>query len=452
MLASGPLATLPAGPVTASLRLGAAFRDFSSTSNVAGNQIRSDLSRNRGAAQVNLGVPLLGQVDGKVSPLGHLALNGNAAFERLSDAGSLWTYGFGLNWSPAKGIDFVASVTREAGAPTLEQLGGPVLVTPNVRTFDFARREVLDLTRISGGNPALRNNNRQLVRLGLNLHPFAKTDLTFSIDYVRTRTDDPIATFPIVTPQVEAAFPERFTRSANGQLLSIDSRPINFTAARQQQLRWGINFTRPLGEVPEFMRDSQVRVVTSEAEARRLFPNAQMLRAQPGSAAFEGASNLTSRFYLSLYHNWYLEDEIALRAGVPVLNLLKDSAVDFLGGRRRHEIDLQAGIFKRGLGARLTASWRSGTQIDNAGTAAGGLRFNDLAIVNLNLFANLAERFAGDSSQRWLKGLRASIGVTNLFNTRPQVRDAAGATPLSYQSAYLDPLGRVISFSLRKVL
>lgn len=452
LLASGPLATLPAGPFTASLRVGAEFRDFSSRAEFAGNDVRSDLARDRGAAQINLGLPLLGDAGGKASPLGHLALNGNAAFERLSDAGSLWTYGFGLNWSPAKGIDLVASVTREEGAPSLEQLGGPVLVTPNVRTFDFARREVVDLTRISGGNAALRNDDRQLVRLGLNLRPLASTDLTFSIDYVRTRIDDPIAAFPIVTPQVEAAFPERFARSATGQLLRIDSRPINFAAAHQQQLRWGVNFTRPLGEVPEFMRNAQVRVVTSEAEARRLFPNAEMVRAQPGSATFQGASNLTSRFFVSLYHNWYLEDEIVLRPGVPVLNLLEDGAVDFLGGRRRHEIDLQAGVFKRGLGARLSASWRSGTRIAETGTVAGDLRFNDLAVVNLALFANLAERFGGETAPRWLKGMRASIGITNLFNTRPQVRDAAGTVPLSYQSAYLDPLGRVFSFSLRKLL
>ncbi|WP_192803352.1 hypothetical protein, partial [Streptococcus agalactiae] len=78
----------------------------------------------------------------------------------------------------------------------------------------------------------------------------------------------------------------------------------------------------------------------------------------------------------SLYHNWYLEDEIVLRPGVPVLNLLEDGAVDFLGGRRRHEIDLQAGVFKRGLGARLSASWRSGTRIAETGTVAGDLRFN----------------------------------------------------------------------------
>ncbi|MEJ8630412.1 hypothetical protein P0F65_12230 [Sphingomonas sp. I4] len=47
--------------------------------------------------------------------------------------------------------------------------------------------------------------------------------------------------------------------------------------------------------------------------------------------------------------------------------------------------------------------------------------------------------------------MRATLGVTNLFNIRPRVRDRTGTTPLSYQPAYLDPLGRTLSFNLRKV-
>ncbi len=84
--------------------------------------------------------------------------------------------------------------------------------------------------------------------------------------------------------------------------------------------------------------------------------------------------------------------------------------------------------------------------------SAGDLRFPSFATVNVNLFANLADRFGGKTAPAWLKGTRASLGVTNLFNTRPQVRDRLGATPLSYQSAYLDPLGRTISFTLRKTV
>ena len=47
--------------------------------------------------------------------------------------------------------------------------------------------------------------------------------------------------------------------------------------------------------------------------------------------------------------------------------------------------------------------------------------------------------------------MRLTISATNLFNQSISVRDSAGPTPLIYQSAYLDPTGRVISINLRKL-
>lgn len=448
LLLSGPVLSLPAGPLSASVRVGGDFRDFTSRASVGGVEGRTDLSRDRGMAQIDIDLPIFVRRDKQPSPFGTLSLNANAAVEQLSDAGTLRTYGYGLTWSPIPAINIVASATQEEGAPTLEQLGGPLLVTPNVRTFDFIQREVVDIARISGGNPSLRTDDRNTVRLGLNVRPFAKTDLSLSFDYVSTRIDNPIAPFPILTAQIEAAFPERFARDAQARLVGVDGRPVNFAASNQEQIRWGINFTRPLGALPAFLRDARVRVFNSEADARRAFPNAVFSQSSAGG----GAANLTSRLYFSLYHNWYLADSILLQNGLPALDLLDGGAVDFLGGRRQHEVEFQAGVFKNGLGARFNTTWRSGTEIRGFGSPDGALRFNDYAVVNLNLFANLSQVFGPSRAPRWLKGTRATIGVTNLFNIRPQVRDGTGITPLSYQPAYLDPLGRVISFNLRKML
>ena len=49
------------------------------------------------------------------------------------------------------------------------------------------------------------------------------------------------------------------------------------------------------------------------------------------------------------------------------------------------------------------------------------------------------------------RGARVSLAVTNLFNARLDVRDAAGDTPISYQPAYIDPVGRSIRISFRKL-
>jgi len=51
----------------------------------------------------------------------------------------------------------------------------------------------------------------------------------------------------------------------------------------------------------------------------------------------------------------------------------------------------------------------------------------------------------------WLKNTRLSLSVTNVGNSRQQVIDNAGLTPLRYQPGYLDPLGRTFEIELRKV-
>ena len=457
LLVSGSPLKLPAGPASLSIRGGLEFRDFSGRSSILGDGGRTRLSRDRAAVQASVDLPIARRRPQRSSWLGNLSLNANLEVEDLSDVGTLRTLGYGLNWSPFAGISFIASVTDEDGAPTVEQLGAPLVVTPNVRTLDFTRGETVDVTRVFGGNPDLRPDNRHVTRLALNLRPFGATDLTFTIDYVRTRVDDPLDVFPIATPELEAALPERFVRDADGRLLRIDGRPLNFERSSQDQMRWGLNFTRPLGAVPPGLQNANVRVVGGGEAGLQgaLPPGARVIRPEAGSAAARRVENLTSRLIFSVYHTWRFRDEIVVREGAPVLDLLGGSAIGNRGGRPRHEVQAQAGAFKGGLGARITATWQSGTDVRGlaaaAGGAAGDLRFSDYGRVDLDLFANLADRFGGASAPAWLKGARIGVGVDNLFNSRPAVRDDAGLTPFNVQPSFLEPLGRALSFNLRKI-
>lgn len=452
LLLSGPLLRLPAGPISASILGSFELRDFGSSTIRGGAERQGERSRDSGALQVNLDVPVTRQGARGASWLGRLSVNGYLEVEQLSDFGGQRSFGYGLHWSPIEAIDFIASVASEEGAPTMEQLAAPLVVTPNMRTLDFTRGEVVDITQIFGGNPALRSDDRRIYRLGLNAKPLAATDLTLSVDYLSTRVDDPIAPFPIVTPAIEAAFPERFTRGVDGRLLQIDGRPLNFEASRQERLRWGVNFVRPLGPVEPWMRSAPVRTYASEADARAAVPPGTiMAMVQPNSAMARRFENMASRFYLSLYHTWHLQDEIIVRRDLPSLDLLDGAAIDLRGGRPRRQLELQAGVFKRGLGGRLTLNWQSGTRARNPG-GAGDLAFSDLATVNLNLFMNLADRFGGSGAPRWLRGARATLGITNIFNARPQVRDQTGSILLNYQPTYLDPLGRLVSLGVRIAL
>jgi iron complex outermembrane recepter protein len=111
-------------------------------------------------------------------------------------------------------------------------------------------------------------------------------------------------------------------------------------------------------------------------------------------------------------------------------------------------VQVDAGIVDNGIGFRLSGSWKSATTVDTATDGSGSLHFGALAKLDLRVFANLEQRFRG---QAWARGTRVTLAVGNVFDARQRVRDANGATPLVYQPDLLDPLGRTLSVSLRRL-
>ena len=80
----------------------------------------------------------------------------------------------------------------------------------------------------------------------------------------------------------------------------------------------------------------------------------------------------------------------------------------------------------------------------------GGLRFSDLTTVDVRLFADLGARPEARRNP-WMRGARISLAVDNLFDAQVNVRDPAGVVPINFQPDLLDPLGRTVRLSLRKV-
>src|SRR5204863_7781257 len=102
------------------------------------------------------------------------------------------------------------------------------------------------VTAITGGNRQLEADRRTVVKLGTNWQPSAKTDFRLRADYVHQTIDRPIQNIFGPTPALEAAFPDRFVRHSEGQLVSMDLRPLNFDQSRKDTLRVGFDFTKPL--------------------------------------------------------------------------------------------------------------------------------------------------------------------------------------------------------------
>ncbi|WP_334654477.1 TonB-dependent receptor [Sphingomonas panaciterrae] len=475
---SGSLFDLPAGAVTTTLKAGFTLRDISGGSRRAGIVTATDLSRDQGSAQANIDIPLF-----RNGPIGALSATINGGVDQLSDFGTLGSVGYGFNWRPVEAVRLIGSVAHEQGAPTIQQLGNPLIVTPNVRVFDLVTGQTVDATTITGGNPNLAADQRRVLKLGLTVKPISDTNLTLLANYTDSRIDNPIASFPTATPEIEAAFPGRFDRDAAGTLISIDARPVNFDRSRSRQIRWGFNWTETLEAPPPTGPDGQPLTAEQIAERRAAFRERGRSGAGaspaggeasqtgvrsagdrgPGGFAGRGGGGFgrggfggarQGRVQLSVFHTWRLEDTILIRPGLPELDLLSGSAIGARGGQPRHQVEFNAGYNRHGIGVRLNGTWQEGTTLlanPNGAPSPEDLSFGALFTANLRVFADLGQQRALVQKAPFFQGSRVTLSVNNLFNQRLDVRDAAGAVPIGYQPALLDPLGRSVRLSFRKL-
>lgn len=482
LLLNGPLIALPAGKVTASIKIGAASNGFESRSLRSGVARSADFSRGVFNGQASIDIPIASRRSGTLGALGDLSVNGNFAVQHLSDFGTLSTVGYGLNWTPISQIRFIASVSQDRAAPSGQQIDSPDVVTPNLPVFDYASGRTVFVSQIGGGNPALMRSERNQIRLSLTVKPLEKRDLTLTASYVRSHTDHPIASFPVSTPQIEAAFPDRFLRDTDGTLLQVDARPINFARSRNSQLRWGFNLSLPikshLQKEIEAWRASGAKPEDRPADLRAMLDAIRPRGRETGGNEIEGRNGTSGsgssrpgrggfsggrgggggggdgggRLQFALFHTWHFTDTVLVAPGIPSLDLLDGGAIGSTGGQPRHELQGQAGYTNNGLGARLSANWQSGTHVNGAlGSPGTTLRFSSLATANLRLFANLGQMRKIVKAHPFFRGSRLSFNVTNLFDARERVSDGTGSTPLRYQSAYLDPIGRAVTISFRKL-
>jgi iron complex outermembrane receptor protein len=514
-IASGPVYTLPAGSVRASFRVGATGSGFTSQSERLGLDQSASFSRTVGNAQASIDLPLT-SVKQKILPwLGDIGVNSHLAIDQVSDFGTLTTFGYGVHWTPITGLSILASHLHDQAAPSQAQLGGAILLTPGVRIFDFATGRTVDVTQVTGGNRALTGDDRDRTSLRITFQPWAARQLIFRADYNKVHVKNPIATFPAATADVEAAFPDRFVRDAAGDLTQIDYRPVNYASQDVSSLKWGFDYSRPIGPPvappPRNPALAQLRRALPPGAAVRRpdgpTPGAPGARqpgqdaAQPGPEAGPGdpaagadsapragpppgafgggfagrgpggggpggggfggpgggrGGGQDGRLRISLFHTVFFDNQDRVRAGGPVLDFLNGSALGYLGGQPRHEIQAQINIAERGYGAELNADWKSGSTIRGGlpaafGAASGDLDFSGIIKVSARLFSDLDKHPAILGRAPWVKGARLSLSVSNLFDQRVSVRDQTGVTPLNYQPAYVDPAGRTWRIGFRKL-
>ncbi|GAB5487908.1 MAG: TonB-dependent receptor plug domain-containing protein [Parasphingorhabdus sp.] len=477
-IAGSPL-LLPSGPVSVTLRAGYDRKDLDSRNITDSVTTTGALGRDDFGTGINIEIPLADENTDVANTIGRLSINGNIGYSELSDVGGLWEFGFGLNWEPLDGLSFTASVIGEEAAPTVTQLGNPLIITPSVNVFDFTRGESVLASITTGGNLALPKEVRRDVKLAINYRPEWLDGMTFLAEYFRNNSRNVASSFPTLTPEIEAAFPDRVTRDATGRLIAIDRRPVNYSNVFSENIRYGFNFRKRFGQrrrggAAERAQSRNPRAgrTRPDPQSERPIPNpnevrksrspqSQTVNEGRGSQAVSGRTGNRSsagrrpggrssgRWQLSAYHTIGLEDRILIRSGVQELDLLNGSATGSTGGSPGHGFELSGGWFNNGIGFRLQGEHQSATRVIG-GLTGSDLQFSDLTTLNLRVFVNLDNRGNLTERFKFLKGSRIALRFDNIFNDIQDVRDNSGLVPLRYQTGFLDPAGRYIEIDFRK--
>ena len=532
VLATRKLFRLPAGDTLLSLQTGVQTSDSHAETAGTRPSPEQSLSRTSGNARVSLDLPITrpGSWGGA---MGTLTANFNIAAIRQSQFHMLTTSGYGLNWTPVTAISLIAAFSQDKRAPTVQQLVNPTLTLVGVPVYDYTTGQSVLVTSTTGGNPLLQADDRRTFKLGATIKPFPTRNFTMTANYSESRTHNAIQSLGI-SPSMEAAFPGRFVRDEDGDLLSVDTRPINVASQERSNLRWGFNWTQVLRQPqrPQFglrprparplpqpsadrARDASATTATPAAEpgrdasvpapggalpagggdsdldevtvngrpdqndgvagnrrfrggaggfgGRRGGPGGGPGGGPPGGfggggggafgrglggGGFPRGSDDGAQLQLSLYDTWLFRNQVTLRDGLAPINLLGGGT---LGGSppSRHLVQLNGGVTDNGIGVRLTGDWRSAGDTINSAAGTGNLHFAGLGTLDLRVFADLGQRLP---NKIWARGLRVTFAMQNLFDNRQKVTNELGVVPQAYQPGYVDPMGRTILLTVRKIL
>ncbi len=237
---------LPSGEVNVTAKVGYKMNGIDST-DTRNDGPDTSLNRRRALAGINLGIPIASAREDFLGALGELGLDLGAGVDHLSDFGTLTNWNAGLNWRPSESLSLQASYGVREAAPSLTQLGAPQIIDVNVPIFDFVTGETVLANVVTGGNPDLIAETQRDLKLSASYDFDLFERSNFRVEYIRNRSDDVTESFPVLTPAIEAAFPDRVTR-VDGQLVELDRRPVTFAERKSSRIRYGFNFFGKLGK------------------------------------------------------------------------------------------------------------------------------------------------------------------------------------------------------------
>ncbi|HEV2598087.1 hypothetical protein [Sphingopyxis sp.] len=411
-----PILTLPAGMVTSNILFGASrnwsrSRRFDDRGPLPGDL---EFRRRQYDARLSLAVPISSAASDRFSALGDLSIDIAGGISAASGTSMQKRFDLGMNWTPFPVLQLYASAGSAQLIPSADQLGGPYIEDVR-RIYDYRQQELAEPVWITGGNPDLGRGRLRNYTLRASLRPFADPQIILTSEYQRQLSTGGAGLFPVLTPAVERAFPERIVRDADGRLVSVDARPIRI--ARDLSERLENSFILSFS-------------TAKKADAAAIAP-----AAEPWQVT------------LSVNHGWLLRSELLTRPGIPPIDRLRGDTA-----QSRHSVAFQLVAGRAGAGGAIEGNWQSPFRLRDPASPGGELdyRHRGVTTLNLRLFAEPERLLRGAEKPAWLKDLNIALDVQNLLNSYRRVTLGDGSVPAGYRRYDADPLGRTIQLSVRK--
>lgn len=404
------LLDLPAGPVSGGLS-GQASRTRSTTELPASRQVFSGYGA---GVSGNLAVPLWRRAPGAAAwaGLGDVSMSLGASVNQ-SDAGRGEGVSAGLNWAPHQRVRIDATWSTALAAVPDEQRFGPRYYGDPVIVFDFRNGEAVEVLPLLGGNPELRSPRTSQFGFSLSVGPFTSWAVQGGVNLQRTVVADGNEIFPDPTPDLEAAFPDRFVRGDDGRLLGIDRRAFNIDSSENENLASHLSIGAPL---PFGKRDGR---------------RPHVLR-------------------LALNYNLPLRNMTLLDDRLPHLDRLAGDA----GGQPRSTFGVSADLRVGGWGFNAASRWRGGYRVrrDIGEDSPDDLLVSRLEVADVRISYRLSRAFPGGAPTEGRRaiGMEIELEVANLFDARPSARLADGRPAMGYGPDDQDPVGRTIRLGVRR--
>lgn len=412
--ASRTLIELPAGPVVANL----SGNLMGSRARIDRNQVRTTTSFETRETRGSFAVPL--SKAGSETVMGRMIGDLQATLGgglRESSAGDGDELNGGLAWTPREKfrLNAIWSVSSDS-VSDLQRIEPLYYGTPRV-VFDFRAGEAVEIVPILGGNPDLRPPRSERLALTAAVGPFTSWGLSGNLGYQRAESTDGIGSLPELTEDVEAAFPDRFQRDAEGRLISIDYRPMNLSSSLAEGLTSSLNFNLPRPTGP----------AASEATVLRV----------------------------ALSYSVQLSNSLSLLAGGSDLNRMKGDGGGVSGQDARIMLDARRGRW----GVNATTRWQDGyrSRRTSGVDGPGDLITEPFTTVDLKFSFQMTS-----SSTRALQngeegpprrrngGIQVNFEVENLFDARPGAHLGNGLPAPGYGRDIQDPIGRMVRLTLQR--